>query len=372
MTDEIIDAEVVEDDDAPLPAVSHSEVSGLMPYTMPSFDTPADYLQWRSDQLLEALDRILVEDVHYGKLPGTDKMTLFKPGAEWLLKMFDLSFRPEILPLSIVDIPNRFVSVVIRGEVYDASGRMRDSAVASCSSEESRWQRSHCPQCGESVWDNRKNKRFDNQADYACRDKAGCGWSGDSVSKGFSPDLVNTIIKMAEKRAKVAAALTATGASSYFTQDTDDKARTKPTPGAAKSAPPSETRPTPMETVTGFPPLMIGGADRMPDGSLSQACPYCMADVEHHEPEGKADRKPRWKCTNRDCQGGAERKGGGHWPWASWHDEPWKEGGEIDQLLDDEETSGPIVREDLPAADFECCALARKGKHTASCPAREF
>lgn len=136
----------------------------------------------------------------------------------------------------------------------------------------------------------------------------------------------------------------------------------------------SEKPSTPTTYVTDFPDLLIRGQDRDATGRLPEACPYCMSDVEHHEPEGKDDRKPRWKCSNRECQGGGEKKGGGRWPWASWHLDPWEPGGEIDQLLDDDETSNEITRTDYPEPDIDvnCCALARKGKHTAACPAREF
>lgn len=332
MDDEIIieDAEEVEDT-APLPAVHQS--SSHLPYAMPEFDSPADYLAWRGDQLMEALDRILVEGTHYGTIPGTKKLSLFKAGAEWLIKMFDLSFRSEVLPISVVDIPGRYVSVVIRGELYSADGRLLDTAIATCSSEESKWQRPYCPSCGEGVWDNRKNRRNPNDPDYACKDKAGCGWGGSSPAQGFSPDLVNTVFKMGEKRAKVAVALTGTGASSYFTQDVDDRT-------TSRKDRPSEkvTHPAPQsEPVTHFDrELGIRAMKRNADGSWPRVCPYCTSAVEQRSGTNKnGNPYSMWKCPNRDCVGGEPKNDGGFWSWGSFHDDPWRPGGEIDGMVDE-------------------------------------
>ena len=35
---------------------------------------------------------------------------------------------------------------------------------------------------------------------------------------------------------------------------------------------------------------------------------------------------PKWRCTNKDCTGSDGK------PWVSWHNDPWKAGGEIDQM----------------------------------------
>lgn len=63
------------------------------------------------------------------------------------------------------------------------------------------------------------------------------------------------------------------------------------------------------------------------DGTADQAeyrCPACGAGLYDQRDQHEADpKKPAWKCSNRDCQGGNPKKeGGGCWPWASWHTEP--------------------------------------------------
>lgn len=53
-------------------------------------------------------------------------------------------------------------------------------------------------------------------------------------------------------------------------------------------------------------------------------CPSCGADVKDNRAEHEKDsKKPKWRCSNRSCQGGSEKKNGnGNWPWASWDSEP--------------------------------------------------
>ena len=61
-----------------------------------------------------------------------------------------------------------------------------------------------------------------------------------------TPDLVNTILKMATKRAYIAAVLNATGASEFFTQDLEDTAYlSNPRTGESNAARPGSREPQP-------------------------------------------------------------------------------------------------------------------------------
>lgn len=93
---------------------------------------------------------------------------------------------------------------------------------------------------------------------------------------------------------------------------------------------PGQTR----TTVTEFPTWLMSGADRLDDGSFPRVCPACKSDVEQKEGTSKKGKPySMWKCTNRDCQGGDEKRDGGRWPWGSFSDDPWRVGGEIDDEL---------------------------------------
>ena len=51
----------------------------------------------RYQQVTEFVSRVLREDVDYGVIPGTEKRTLLKPGAEKLTTFFGLSTRFQLL-----------------------------------------------------------------------------------------------------------------------------------------------------------------------------------------------------------------------------------------------------------------------------------
>jgi hypothetical protein len=120
------------------------------------------------------------KDIDYGVIPGTSKPTLLKPGAEKLCRLFNL--RPHLdLINSIVDFDKPLFHYHYRCSLY-RGGEMVGSGDGCCNSMEIKYQK-------------QKHKIF---------------------------DLTNTICKMAQKRALVAAVLSSCGASEFFTQDLDD------------------------------------------------------------------------------------------------------------------------------------------------------
>lgn len=137
----------------------------------------------QADRIREMVAAVLRKDVDYGKIPGTgNKMTLLKPGAEWLLKWFGLGHE--------FDQPE-----------YDFDENMRKHGVT-----------------------------------YRCRitktlldgkivTVATCDGYGSRDEKQWTNAPWNTILKMTQKRALVGAALQATGSSGLFTQDMEDYAR---------------------------------------------------------------------------------------------------------------------------------------------------
>lgn len=121
---------------------------------------------------------VMQENQHYGRIPGTPKPTLFKPGAEKLCLTFRLDPQYEVAQSIETD---ELVTFTVRCQLYHiVSGQRIASGMGSCSSKERKYR-------GKDTW-----------------------------------DIHNTILKMASKRALVAAVLNGTAASDIFTQDIED------------------------------------------------------------------------------------------------------------------------------------------------------
>jgi hypothetical protein len=137
---------------------------------------------------------------HYGTIPGTgSKPTLFKAGAEKLSLLF------QLVPEYIVQkhyLPNQHIDVSVKCRLIQRhTSRFFGEGEGSCCSLESKYRY-------RSEWRTREDgrrvkERFENT------DPA---------------DQWNTIVKMACKRAYVAATISATAASDIFTQDIEDRA----------------------------------------------------------------------------------------------------------------------------------------------------
>ena len=201
----------------------------------------------RYNAVTEFVSRVLRSDVDYGVIPGTDKRTLLKPGAEKLTTFFGLSTRFQLLE-RIEDWTGEqhggepffyylYRCQLFRGDVLIAEGD------ASCNSRETkyRWREAQrlCPACGQSAI---IKGREEFGGGWLCfRKKGGCGAKfpdGDQTIESqqtgrvFNPDIadqVNTIQKMSQKRALVGAVLLAVNASEFFTQDIEDMHFNAPT-----------------------------------------------------------------------------------------------------------------------------------------------
>jgi len=192
------------------------------------------------DKILRGPSRENPNGVDYGAVPGTDKPTLKKAGAEKVISFFGL--HPVMRDDEFVEdwtgkdhdnepfIFYRRTCNLYRGETLLAS------MSGSCNSWEKKYRyrsgERKCPHCG-------KASIIKGKAEYGggwlCfAKKGGCGAKfndGDpaiekqdigQVKNADVAELANTILKMADKRAFVAATLVATGLSDYFTQDMED------------------------------------------------------------------------------------------------------------------------------------------------------
>jgi hypothetical protein len=194
----------------------------------------------RYNAVTEFVSRVLRKDVDYGVIPGTEKRTLLKPGAEKLTTFFGLSTRFQLLE-RIEDwtgdehCGEPFFYYLYRCQLFRGDHLIAEGD-ASCNSRETkyRWREAQrtCPACGQAAI---VKGREEYGGGWLCfRKRGGCGAKypdGDEVIESqqtgrvFNPDIadqVNTIQKMAQKRSLVGAVLLAVNASEFFTQDVED------------------------------------------------------------------------------------------------------------------------------------------------------
>ena len=146
----------------------------------PDFAATPDEVTRRTEMLRDYVKNHMVVGEDYGVIPGGNKPTLFKPGAEKLNAVFGLSPMVEVSN-RVEDWDNGFVAYEIKVTLLNKrTGGVEAEGIGSCNSRE---------------------RRYKNQ------DAAG---------------IANTVLKMAKKRALVDATLSATRASGMFTQDLED------------------------------------------------------------------------------------------------------------------------------------------------------
>lgn len=194
----------------------------------------------RYQAVKEFIGGVLREGVDYGKIPGSDKPTLLKPGAEKMTAFFGFHVR-FCLEEKAEDWTGRehdgepffyyrYRAQLWRGDTLVAEGE------GSCNS----WERKYryrsaervCPKCGKAAIILGKAeygggfvcfaKKGGCGAKYKSDDPAITGQQLGQVKNPDPADVVNTLQKMAQKRALIAPVLIATNTSEYFTQDIED------------------------------------------------------------------------------------------------------------------------------------------------------
>lgn len=147
------------------------------------------------DRLRQIHESLMTPEVDYGVIPGTNKPTLLKPGAEKLLHFYGLccEFDPAVTYGDGEKTPWVTVVTECRLHVGDLSGPVINTGHGAANS----WERKYRRQ-------------------------------GDCMS---AHDLLNTLVKMSDKRAMVDAALRATATSGVYGQDMEDLAPDPPPKG---------------------------------------------------------------------------------------------------------------------------------------------
>lgn len=166
-------------------------------------------IRQRVNLVQEVMQGIMKRETHYGTIPGTQKPTLYKPGAEVLCVTFRVAQEYRIEDLSGPGVARYRVTCVGR---HQMTGVALGEGVGECSSSEEKykWRGVICKAELDATPENLRRKKYyknGNTADQIRTEPA---------------DLANTILKMACKRAMIAMTLNVTAASDIFTQDIED------------------------------------------------------------------------------------------------------------------------------------------------------
>lgn len=150
----------------------------------------------RVEELKTFVEEVMVKGVDYGLVNGFSKPTLFKPGAEKLCDVFGFSKTADVVNRIEQWEAGVFAYEVKMMLIRKDNGLVEADGLGSCNSKES---------------------SFQQQDPYT---------------------IVNTVLKMAKKRALIDAVLSATRSSGIFTQDIEDfpQAKTKANKGGGEQA----------------------------------------------------------------------------------------------------------------------------------------
>lgn len=198
----------------------------------------------RYNAVLEFTKTVMKSGKDYGIIPGTDKPTLLKPGAEKLCSLFNLA--PEfIMADELKDFESglfyfRYICRLTHNGVLVATGE----GSANSKEKKYRWRSVFANQATE---EDKKNGRLETK-----KAKSGSTYQVYIVENTEPFDLINTLQKMAQKRALIASILIAANASEFYTQDMEDVAyieaeilEDEPRKPAEKERPPQSEKPAP-------------------------------------------------------------------------------------------------------------------------------
>lgn len=175
-------------------------------------------------QFQAVVKELTKEGSDYGVIPGTEKPTLLKPGAEKIAKLMNLSDSYEIMDKR-EDYKEPLFAYTIRCSLKNIkSGNLISEGIGQCNSLESkyryRWIFDNDIPKGMSKETLKSKKIFSKKKQ---REYNLYRINNDEI---FSQ--INTVLKMAKKRALVDAVLSAARLSEVFTQDLDETQTSKP------------------------------------------------------------------------------------------------------------------------------------------------
>lgn len=199
-------------------AVASDEVLEIM---------PVQEIKMQISAINDIMKRVMVEDVHYGKVPGCgDKPTLLKPGAEILSLSFRLDLQTVTETIEHAMGHKEYVSVTTA--YSKATGKRLGNGQGCATTLESKWKYRSENTGGEvpkEYWKTRDAELIGGShysTKKITKNNKSTWFIMHKVEHDNPADYYNTCLKMSEKRSRVACALNVTGASHLFTQDVED------------------------------------------------------------------------------------------------------------------------------------------------------
>lgn len=163
------------------------------------------------------IQKNLKEDHDYGVIPGTQKPTLFKPGAEKILMLMGITSEYDIAE-KVQDYENGFFAFTVKA-VLSRNGLKITEGLGHANTKESRYMNRW-------VTEKKIPEGIDRDTlqtrEKPSKFKEGEFYTEYLIDNSDSFTLANTVLKMAKKRAQVDAVLTVASLSEIFTQDMED------------------------------------------------------------------------------------------------------------------------------------------------------
>lgn len=159
-------------------------------------------------QMQNVVQKTLKKGHDFGEVPGTSKPTLLKPGGEKICMLFGLNPEYEFLQTT-EDYDKEFFSYNIRCTLF-RNGQPVAQGVGSCNSKEKKYRYINV------------DKVPDGYIGPVEEFKNNYGFTKYKINNPDICSLVNTILKMAKKRAFIDAVLQVASLSEVFTQDIED------------------------------------------------------------------------------------------------------------------------------------------------------
>ena len=196
---------------------------------------------------------VMIEGQHFGVVPGTEKPSLMKAGAEKLNMTFHLRARyPQV---QRTDMPNGHREIQTQCQLVSPAGEVIGEGWGSCSTMESRYRYRNVSDyeiLEDPIPSDAKERKQEYRKQGLGMKKVNGVWvwvKYKDAQRQENPDIAdtyNTVLKMSNKRALVAATLNATAASDIFTQDMEE---VDPGVEPEKAAPRNVTPPQPAGRV---------------------------------------------------------------------------------------------------------------------------
>lgn len=175
------------------------------------------------------MQTVLKDGEHYGKIPGTDRPALLKPGAEKLLFVFRLGAR---YTTTVMEMPNGHREYRTDCSIFDLQNQNElGSASGSCSTMESKYRYRNVADfeiTGLPIPPDSKERKSEYRKQGFGMKKVDGVWEWvkfKDSQRTENPDIAdvyNTVLKMSQKRALIAVTLNVLAVSDMFTQDIDE------------------------------------------------------------------------------------------------------------------------------------------------------